>query len=301
MQIARRTLFEGGLLSASHMVARPSSAECGELQCQSENVLVLPLAGVFAKHDAPRRHVVATASHAVFVAAGAPYRISFPAALGDEALLFRFSGAALQRAAPEAVKRDGFDSPDFASHALLPPAAMLARSLLWKRFSGGGWDPLEVEEAGVGLLASALRAARRQPRRRGHGIRASAARRMRQVERVKEAISLHPEHKWTLDGLASLASVSPCHLAHVFRAEVGESVYGYVLRSRLASTLDAVLDAGADLSAVAQDAGFASHSHFTARFRALFGLTPSALRRRASSGRAAELRRIVTARAPAAA
>jgi AraC family transcriptional regulator len=295
MEITRRTLFEGGLLRACHMVSRPSSAACGELQRQNENVLVLPLSGVFAMHDAPRRHVVATASHAVFVAAGAPYRLSFPAAIGDEALLFRFSAAALERAAPEAVKRDGFDSPGFASHALLPPAAMLERSLLWRRLQGGDADPLEVEEAGVGLLASSLRAARRgaQPR----GLR---GRRLRQVERVKEAVSVDPARRWTLDDLARLACLSPGHLAHVFREEVGEPVYSYVLRSRLACTVDAVLDAGADLSAIALQAGFASHSHFTARFRRLFGLTPSALRRRASSRQAAQLRRIVTARAPAA-
>jgi AraC-like DNA-binding protein len=110
-----------------------------------------------------------------------------------------------------------------------------------------------------------------------------------------------PGRRWKLDDLAGLACLSPGHLAHVFREEVGEPVYSYVLRSRLASTLDAVLDAGADLSAVALQAGFASHSHFTARFRALFGLTPSALRRRASPRKAAQLRRIVTARALAAA
>lgn len=298
MEITRRTLFEGGLLRACHMISRPLSAECSELQQQSENVLVLPLSGVFAMHDAPRRHVVATASHALFVAAGAPYRLSFPAAIGDEALLFRFSAAALERAAPEAVKRDGFDSPDFASHALLPPAAMLERSLLWRRLQRGECDPLEVEEAGIGLLASALRAARRRPQPRAHRLQ---GRRLRQVERVKEAVSVDPGRRWTLDDLAGLACLSPGHLAHVFREEVGEPVYSYVLRSRLASTLDAVLDAGADLSAVALQAGFASHSHFTARFRALFGLTPSALRRRASPRKAAQLRRIVTARALAAA
>ena len=297
MEITRRTLFEGGLLRACHMVSRPTSAECGELQSQSENVLVLPLSGVFAMHEAPRRHVVATANHAVFVAAGAPYRLSFPAAIGDEALLFRFSAEALERAAPEAVRRDGFDSPDFASHALLPPAAMLERSLLWRRLQSGEADPLEVEEAGVGLLASALRAARRRPQKRVHGLR---GRRLRQVERVKEAVSVDPGRRWTLEALAGLACLSPGHLAHVFRDEVGESVYGYVLRCRLASTLDAVLDAGADLSAIALQSGFASHSHFTARWRQFFGLTPSALRRRAGSRQAAKLRRIVTAKAQAA-
>jgi AraC-like DNA-binding protein len=67
------------------------------------------------------------------------------------------------------------------------------------------------------------------------------------------------------------------------------------LRERLASSLDAIFD-GKDLTTVALDAGFASHSHFTAHFRRLFGSTPMALRRRLKTDGAAELRKIVTAR-----
>ena len=65
--------------------------------------------------------------------------------------------------------------------------------------------------------------------------------------------------------------------------------------------LDAVLDSNLDLTSIALDTGFASHSHFTARFRAFFGLTPEALRRAAGSGQAAKLRKIMTAQPAAAA
>ena len=56
-----------------------------------------------------------------------------------------------------------------------------------------------------------------------------------------------------------------------------------------------MLDCGDDLTAIALDAGFASHSHFTARFRSFFGCTPAGLRRLASAAKIAELRKIVTA------
>ena len=82
----------------------------------------------------------------------------------------------------------------------------------------------------------------------------------------------------------------------MFRDTVGTSIYDYVLHERLAHTLDAVLDCGDDLTAIALDAGFASHSHFTARFRSFFGCTPAALRRIATAAQIAELRKIVTAR-----
>ena len=69
-QIVRSTLFDGKLLGVGNVVARPSSSVCGDIERQSLNILVLPIAGVFAKHDGSRRHVIATSNHAVFISAG---------------------------------------------------------------------------------------------------------------------------------------------------------------------------------------------------------------------------------------
>jgi AraC family transcriptional regulator len=293
--MVRRVLFDGELMQVAHVVARPVSAECGEVEASDMNALALPLAGVFTKHDGPRRHAVATPNHAVFISAGRPYRIGFPGRIGDRCLVLRFSSAALARVMPEAMARDGLDTTVLASRALLPPAAMLARSQLWARLQRGDVDALAVEELGIGLLDAALGVARSR-----HDVGSAAApadpgRRWRQVERVKEAIAIDPERKWTLGDLADVACVTPCHLARVFRAEVGTSVYRYVVRSRLARALDAVLESNTDLTAIALDAGFASHSHFTARFRALFGHTPVDLRRGLLGVRGSDLHKIVTA------
>jgi len=257
------------------VVARPPAARSQDLERQDCNVLVLPLAGVFARHDGPRQHVIATPNHGVFIEAGKPYRISYPAGIGDECLTIWFPAAALPAAA--------------ASHALLPPALMLARSMLWRKLTAGAWDPLEVEQLALDVLVAVLDAAR--CKRRGRAVT-----RKQPAERVKEAISLQPERKWTLSELAQIACLSHWHLARVFRAQVGESVYAYVLRARLAKALDAVLDDDSDLSAVALESGFSSHSHFTARFRALFGMAPAEVRKIATRATAAQLRKIVTAK-----
>ena len=60
-----------------------------------------------------------------------------------------------------------------------------------------------------------------------------------------------------------------------------------------APSADFKLNGGGDLTVIVLDAGFASHSHFTARFRTFFGCTPTALRH---IGTAGELRKIMTAR-----
>ena len=296
IQVSRRSLFAGRLFEIGYVVGRAGTTACSEIDYPLVNTLVLPTAGLFAMHHGPRRQVVATPNHAVFISAGEPYRVSFPGCIGDEGLSLRFSGADLAQVLPEAVSGDSLDTAGYSSHALLSPELMLARSLLCRRLVHGDEDPLAVEELGVGLLVSSLCLARKAHAANRPDASGATGRKFRQVERVKEAISLAPERKWTLADLAGIACVSPHHLAHVFSKEVGTSVYHYVLRLRLGKALGLVLDSDVDLTAVALETGFASHSHFTARFRALFGLTPNDLRRGASAGKAAHLRKIVTAR-----
>jgi AraC family transcriptional regulator len=285
VEISRKTLFENETLQIGLFAARPVSDACGDVERQSLNAIVLPLSGVFSKHDAPGRHVIGTPSHAVFFAADTPYRIGFPGGIGDRAITLRFDEAL----APELVAH----GEALASHGLLPAKAMMLRNLLWSRLARAEADEFEAEALGLDLLNLSLKSVRTD----SSTLRpATQARRSRALERVKEAVALAPSRRWNVARLAKIANLSPFHLCHVFRETVGTSIYDYVLQERLAHTLDAVLDCGDDLTAIALDAGFASHSHFTARFRSFFACTPVALRRSAKAAQIAELRKIVTAR-----
>ena len=287
MEISRKTLFESGTLQIGLFEARGVTDICGDVERQSQNAIVLPLSGVFSKHDAPGRHVVGTPSHAVFFAADAPYRIGFPGGIGDRAITLRFGEAV----APEHLDQRGGEP--LRSHGLLPAKAMMLRNLLQTRLARAEADDFEAEALGLDLLDMSLKSVRTG----GPALRSQTqARRTRALERVKEAVALAPARKWTVAKLADIANLSPFHLCHVFREAVGTSIYDYVLHERLAHTLDAVLDCGDDFTTIALDAGFASHSHFTARFRSFFGCTPVALRRIATNAHIAELRKIVTAR-----
>jgi AraC-like DNA-binding protein len=296
-QVENRTLHDGPWLQIGYIAVRPASSSPGEIECAARHVLALPLAGVFAKHDGPQRRVLATPGHALFIDAGQPYRLSFPGCIGDRCLALRLTSEGLALALPQAQAGEGFDAATFAPHVPLPAAVMLARSRLFARLRQGGADALDIEEQGLALLGSTLSAARRQPARRGAAGHDSA-RRLRHVRCTQEAVWTQPARPWSLAELAAQVCVSAGHLAHAFRAETGSTVYGYVVRSRLAKALDAVLDSDAALTTIALDAGFSSHSHFTARFRAHFGITPTALRQVASGTLARELRRNVTAPRP---
>jgi len=287
VEIRRKTLFESETLQVGLFESRPSSDACGEVERQSLNAIALPLSGLFAKHEAPGRQVTGTPSHAVYFAPDAPYRISFPGAIGDRAITLRFGDGL----APEQIDVRGDEG--LASQGLLSAKAMMLRNLLWRRLEKGEADEFEAEAFGLDLLDVSLASVRpgQLPVRRS-----ALARRLRALERVKEAVASAPSAKWNVARLAGVANLSPFHLCHVFREMTGTSVYDYVLHERLSRALDAVLDGGDDLTAIALDAGFASHSHFTARFRSFFGCTPAALRRVAGAAHLAELRKIVTAR-----
>lgn len=285
--IVRRTLFDGDAIRIASFEARPQSDGCGEVERQEANAVVLPFAGVFSKHDAPRQHVVGTPSHAVFIAADTPYRVGFPGAIGDRAIVIRFDDALV----PDMVDRRRVGETP-RSHGLLPAAAMLGRDLLRRRLEDPAAERFEIEACGLELLGLCLRALGGKSSPLRPAVR---QRRMRAVERVKEAVAARPGEAWTIIRLAAIANLSPFHLSHVFRDLVGTSVYDYVLCERLAQALYPVLDGGDGITAIALDAGFASHSHFTARFRRFFGCTPAALRRSAGAARVSELRRIMTA------
>jgi AraC family transcriptional regulator len=288
MTTTRKTLFAGDVLQIGLFRAQPLSDACGDVERQNSNAIVLPVSGLFSKHDAPGRYVIGTPSHAVLLTSNTPYRIGFPGAIGDCALILRFGE---DLAAEQLDKCDSGDSS--ASHGLLSPDAMTLRNLLWTRLQRSEADEFESEALGLDLLSMSLGSMRldvRPPRR------SALIRRRHAVERVKEAVATAPADKWSVARLAKVADLSPFHLCHVFRQTVGTSVCDYVVQERLAHSLDAVLDSGDDLTAVALDAGFASHSHFTARFRGFFGFTPTVLRRAATTGEITEWRKIMTAR-----
>ena len=58
--IVRCPLFENGSINIGLFEANPISDLCGDVESQSLDAVVLPFVGVFAKHDAPGRHVIGT-------------------------------------------------------------------------------------------------------------------------------------------------------------------------------------------------------------------------------------------------
>jgi AraC-like DNA-binding protein len=103
-------------------------------------------------------------------------------------------------------------------------------------------------------------------------------RRHRAVERAREHIAADPGRGDTLADIARAANCSAFHLARCFRQQTGQSLHGFRTQLRMTAALDRLRQGEQDLSALAADLGYASHSHFTGVFRRNFGRAPSQVR-----------------------
>jgi AraC family transcriptional regulator len=86
--------------------------------------------------------------------------------------------------------------------------------------------------------------------------------------------------RWTLADIAAEIRGSPVYLTQVFQQTEGIPLYRYHLRLRLARALDLIAQYD-DLSALAAELGFSSHSHFSAAFRLAYGRSPTAFQQSA--------------------
>jgi AraC-like DNA-binding protein len=112
-----------------------------------------------------------------------------------------------------------------------------------------------------------------------HEPRATYARR-RLADRVKVLLASDLSRRWTLTEIAAEIGGSPAYLTQIFQQVEGIPLYRYQLRLRLARALDLIAGSD-DLSALAAELGFSSHSHFAAAFRQAYGRSPAAFRQSA--------------------
>ncbi len=255
---------------------------------QEAHVIAFPYQGVFEVHRG-RERAVAEPGSMVFFNEGEPYRTGHPCGGGDHGSAITVRSdilvEALSRHDPGVVDRPGAPF-QFASGASSARTYLLQRLLFLRLTHAGTADPLGVEENALTLLdevsAAACRSedgllARRPPPNADHLQTVDSARRFL-ASRLAEPVSLR--------AISGAVGVSPFHLCRIFRAITGATVSRYRHRLRLRAALGRVAQAEADLSAVALDHGYSSHSHFTAAFRREFGLTPTQFRRAAGrSGR----------------
>jgi AraC family transcriptional regulator len=289
-----RPLYESPLVRVRDYTCRarrggPTSEEqaCG-------NNIVLMRHGAFSKHFG-RRCVTADVNQTVFFSEGSTYRVSHPADCGDRGTTLVASPRVLCDIIRE-LDPSIDNHPDRPFPFVTGPcesAVFWRHRELVQRLESAELTPLEplwADVTALQLIADVLAAAfvrRGGPRRRiRDGTDADHADR---TEAVKTYLASRLSERITLDGVARAAHTSPFHLARVFQQRTGLPIHRYLTRLRLRASLERLSDRTSDLTTLALELGFSSHSHFTDTFRREFGCRPSEVRRNAGASALREM------------
>jgi AraC-like DNA-binding protein len=157
-------------------------------------------------------------------------------------------------------------------HAPVDAATYALQRRVYERAAAGG-DALFVEEGALELLHRVTARAYGAPR-------ACAGQHREAAEAVRVLLARRFREPLPLAAIARAVGWSPFALARAFRSATGTSIHRHRTELRLYASLERVLQRGSDLTEIALDVGFSSHSHFTSAFRAAFGVTPAAMRAR---------------------
>ena len=139
-------------------------------------------------------------------------------------------------------------------------------------------DPVEVESNVVSLIENCLsdKLARRE--NATHQL-ASDVHQRKRVDEVRALITEQYADKLTLKDFSRQVNLSPFHLCRVFKQIAGITLHQFLNRIRLRAALEQLLEGNQNLSQLALDVGFSSHSHFSDAFRREFSMSPSDVKR----------------------
>jgi len=283
-----RTLYESALISVRDYECHADRSGPGFEEYSADNGIVLMRHGAFGKHFG-RRSFTADVNQAVFFSKESTYRVSHPAECGDRGTSFIPTPRVLNDIVREL-------DPTIDEHPENPFPFVTGpcdAKLFWRhrelvqRLENAATKPLEplwADVTSLQLIADVLEAAFVQhglPRKeRRSETEADHAER---VEVAKTYLAANLADKITLDDIAREVHVSPFHLARLFQERTGVPVHRYLTQLRLRASLERLADGTSDLTQLALELGFSSHSHFTDAFRREFGHSPSAIRRSTSS------------------
>lgn len=241
-------------------------------ECAASTHLVFPYRGVYMRHVGSEQSV-ADANHVLFFNKGEGYQVSHPLTGGDDSLVLAVSQPLLRELVPAALVAR-HDELGFRGQSLrIDPRAQALVALLRHSLRSGSIEPLEAESLALTLVCRSLGP------RTTHETGATHAR-QRLVDRAKVLLASDLTRRWSLAEIAAEIGGSAVYLTQAFQQVEGVPLYRYHLRLRLARALDLVTGYD-DMSALALDLGFSSHSHFAAAFKQAYGRSPTAFRQAA--------------------
>lgn len=243
------------------------------------HVVVFPRCSVWIR-SSRERPFIADATVATIYNPGEEYTRAPVSPEGDRSDYFGVSADIAAAIVAESLASRSLDhAPIFrAAFARTTMRLYTHQRMLYARLRQGLCSPLEAEEHVIGIVAEVVTGSPS----RGRWYPAGRA-----TRNAHEALAFGAKAILARDiaapvSVASLArelATSPFHLCRIFRLQTGMSLHHYQLDLRLRAALERLARPHADLSEIAFELGFSSHSHFTAAMRHRLGMAPSYARK----------------------
>lgn len=91
-------------------------------------------------------------------------------------------------------------------------------------------------------------------------------------------IDSHFRNELSLNDLADIVHISPYHLAHVFKKEVGVSPIQYLIRCRIEEAKKQLIETKRTIADIAEDVGYPNANYFNVLFKKMTGENPGKFR-----------------------
>ncbi len=232
--------------------------------------VALPYRGLFVWHVG-RDEVVGDPNQVLYVTGGESYRMSLPLGGPYAELIVTPEQSVLSELTWRAGACPTLHPLFRRRTRRISPRVQVYRTwLLHWAAASNQVDRLAGDEAVLALLRSALA-------NDDQALSPSGPSTARLIRRAKAFMEAELANPIRLADIGRAAGASPAYLTHVFRRVEGASLHRYLTQLRLSRAL-VELPYANDLTTLALDVGFSSHSHFTAAFRLAFGCTPSVFR-----------------------
>jgi AraC-like DNA-binding protein len=279
-----RWMFQGPSVRIARWRCRHSRTSPGSERAQPVPMIIFMHSGSFRADSSDPIGLLDSTRVGLFNA-GVPFRSAHPYGGNDSGsdLAIRPDVLAeiLARRDPKSAERPG--RPFRRGWGPCDPESFLLHRVVLRKVSASPdrIDALEVEELSLLLADRIVGSAFGDGTARADG---GNPRERAEAEALRGLLSEHPGGRHHLDALARRFGSTPFRLCRSFRAATGSTIHRYLTGIRLRCAVDRLADGCRDLTDLAFELGFSSHSHFTATFRRSFGVTPEGVRRLASRG-----------------
>ncbi len=214
---------------------------------------------------------------ATFWNCAAYYRVRHPVAGRDRCTVFRLTTPGTRTLREMSASRGAREPRHTFTNRTRPidgqSYLLHRRALEGARRAHGAADPLAIEEPALAFLQRMTTGCA------AHSDIERTREASRCVDAARDIIARDFMQPLTVEGIAREVRCSPFHLSRLFRRATGVTLYRTVVRMRLREGLERLLDEPENVSTIAVDIGFASHSHFADAFRAEYGCSPREARR----------------------